>query len=428
MGLVGRIFKGDPVIWIIYAALCLISVVEVFSATSSLTYNVSTHWAPISHHLRFVFIGFILTLFVHFIPYNKFRALGAFLFPASIFMLLYITFEGYLVNGAARTFSFFGIDFQPLELGKMSVIILNSILLAGHSMSNFQSKKTFWYVLFITSAVCLGIFRENLSTAGILFMTSCIMMYIGRIPNGQYFKFMFFIIALVIAGLTLLFVLPDSDSGLLHRLGTWKTRIVDFVTPVGGDPGSYNYADNQQVASANIAIASSNFFGCMPGNSVQRDFLPQAYSDFIYAIIIEELGLFGGIIVAGLYIFLFIRVGRIVKTCNSVFGAYLVMGISIIMVLQALVNMSVNVGLLPVTGQPLPLISRGGTSFLINSIYIGMILSVSRATGVDSYTFDNFEAEEKSNNENVSNTGEVLVNSEVVNDDDFKEDNKENNE
>ena len=161
---------------------------------------------------------------------------------------------------------------------------------------------------------------------------------------------------------------------------------------------------------------------------MQRDFLPQAYSDFIYAIIIEELGLFGGILVAGLYIFLFIRVGRIVKTCNSVFGAYLVMGISIIIVLQALVNMGVNVGLFPVTGQPLPLISRGGTSFVINSIYIGMILSVSRETGGDSYAFESFETEDKGKNENVSNNDEVLVGSEVVNDNVLKEDNKENNE
>lgn len=428
MGLVGKIFKGDPVIWIIYAALCLISVVEVFSATSSLTYKVSTHWAPISHHLKFVFGGFILALLVHLVPYNKFRTVGKFLFPISVFMLIYITVDGLLVNGAARTFSFFGIDFQPLELGKMSVIILTSMLLAGHSMSNFQSKQTFIYILVVTVPVCGLIFRENLSTAGILFITVCMMMFVGRIPNSQFFKFMAAIIASVVLAVTLLFVLPDSDSGLLHRLGTWKTRIVDFVTPVGGDPGSYNYGDNQQVASANIAIASSNFFGCMPGNSVQRDFLPQAYSDFIYAIIIEELGLFGGILVAGLYIFLFIRVGRIVKTCNSVFGAYLVMGISIIIVLQALVNMGVNVGLFPVTGQPLPLISRGGTSFVINSIYIGMILSVSRETGGDSYAFESFEAEDNGKNENVSNNDEVLVGSEVVNDNVLKEDNKENNE
>lgn len=428
MGLVGKIFKGDPVIWIIYAALCLISVVEVFSATSSLTYKVSTHWAPISHHLKFVFGGFILALLVHLVPYNKFRTLGKFLFPISVFMLIYITVDGLLVNGAARTFSFFGIDFQPLELGKMSVIILTSMLLAGHSMSNFQSKQTFIYILVVTVPVCGLIFRENLSTSGILFITVCMMMFVGRIPNSQFLKFVAAIIASGVLAVTLLFVLPDSDSGLLHRLGTWKTRIVDFVTPVGGDPSTYNYADNQQVASANIAIASSNLWGCMPGNSVQRDFLPQAYSDFIYAIIIEELGLFGGILVAGLYIFLFIRVGRIVKTCNSVFGAYLVMGISIIMVLQALVNMAVNVGLIPVTGQPLPLISRGGTSFVINSIYIGMILSVSRATGVDSCAFESFEAEDKDNNENVSNTNEVLVNSEVANDNVFKKDNKENNE
>ena len=428
MGLVGKIFKGDPVIWIIYAALCLISVVEVFSATSSLTYKVSTHWTPISHHLKFVFGGFILALLVHLVPYNKFRTLGKFLFPISVFMLIYITVDGLLVNGAARTFSFFGIDFQPLELGKMSVIILTSMLLAGHSMSNFQSKQTFIYILVVTVPVCGLIFRENLSTAGILFITVCMMMFVGRIPNSQFFKFMAAIIASVVLAVTLLFVLPDSDSGLLHRLGTWKTRIVDFVTPVGGDPVSYNYGDHQQVSSANIAIASSNFFGCMPGNSVQRDFLPQAYSDFIYAIIIEELGLFGGILVAGLYIFLFIRVGRIVKTCNSVFGAYLVMGISIIIVLQALVNMGVNVGLFPVTGQPLPLISRGGTSFVINSIYIGMILSVSRETGGDSYAFESFETEDKGKNENVSNNDEVLVGSEVVNDNVLKEDNKENNE
>lgn len=379
MGLVKNIFKGDPVIWIIYSALCILSIVEVFSATSTLTYNVSTHWAPISRHLIFVFGGFALAVLVHMIPYNKFRLLGSFLFPLSILMLAYITVDGLLVNGAARSLNFFGIDFQPSELGKMSVLILTSMLLAGHRYSNFQSKKTFWFILGTSGFVCGLILRENLSTSAMLFMTVCLMMFVGRIPMKQYLTFVVTMFAVAALAVSLLFIVPESNSGPFHRFSTWKTRIVDFVTPLDCTPDEYERNDdNMQITHANIAIASSNLIGCMPGNSVQRDFLSQAYSDFIYAIIIEELGLIGGIIVAGLYLYLFIRVGKIVKTCNSLFGAYLVMGISILIVLQALINMGVNVGLFPVTGQPLPLVSRGGTSFVINSIYIGMILSISR--------------------------------------------------
>lgn len=380
MGLVKNIFKGDPVIWIIYGALCLLSIVEVFSATSTLTYNVSSHWAPISRHLIFVFAGFVCAVVTHRIPYTRFRLLGSALLPLALLMLTYITLTGFLVNGAARSINILGFEFQPSEFGKMSVIILTSVLLAGHSFSDFKSRKTFGYIMLVTVPVCLLIFRENFSTAAMLFVVVYLMMFVGRIPMKQFMTLTVSIAVMAVLFVTLLFVVPDKEDGLLHRFGTWKTRVVDFVTPIDCTPDEYDYEDNRQVAHANIAIASSNLVGCMPGNSVQRDFLSQAYSDFIYAIIIEELGLIGGAIVAGLYLYLFVRVGRIARNCNGVFGTYLVMGISILMVMQALINMGVNVGLFPVTGQPLPLVSRGGTSFVINSIYIGMILSVSRET------------------------------------------------
>lgn len=378
MGLVKNIFKGDPVIWIIYGALCLLSIVEVFSATSTLTYNVSSHWAPISRHIIFVFVGFFFAVVTHRVPYNRFRLVGSALFPIALLMLAYITLTGYLVNGAARSINILGFEFQPSEFGKMSVIILTSVLLEGHSYSNFKSKWTFYFILGISLVVCGLILRENFSTAAMLFAVVYLMMFVGRIPMKQFMPFTVSMIAVVVLFVTLLFVVPEKNDGIFHRFGTWKTRVVDFITPIDCTPDEYDYEENRQVAHANIAIASSNIIGCMPGNSIQRDFLSQAYSDFIYAIIIEELGLIGGALVAGLYIFLFVRVGKIARMCNGVFGTYLVMGISILMVMQALINMGVNVGLFPVTGQPLPLVSRGGTSFVINSIYIGMILSVSR--------------------------------------------------
>jgi len=171
---------------------------------------------------------------------------------------------------------------------------------------------------------------------------------------------------------------PSTAGKLFHRADTWKARIDKFLDSKPVAPEDVDLNKDAQVAHANIAIASSNIAGKGPGNSVERDFLSQAYSDFIYSIIIEEMGIEGAIAVAMLYIFLLFRVGRIANRCENNFPAFLAMGLAILLVIQALFNMMVAVGLAPVTGQPLPLISRGGTSTVINCVYLGIILSISR--------------------------------------------------
>ena len=188
------------------------------------------------------------------------------------------------------------------------------------------------------------------------------------------------LMGLAIAGVLFLEMTKDIDNKFLHRFDTWRTRIENFVKTEEVPAAKFDINRNAQVGHARIAIASSHVVGKGPGNSVQRDFLSQAFSDFIFAIIVEELGLVGGIAVVALYIWLLIRAGRIARQCDRTFPAFLVLGIALILVSQAMFNMMVAVGLAPVTGQPLPLISRGGTSTLINCVYIGMLLSVSRYT------------------------------------------------
>lgn len=385
MDLLKNLFKGDKVIWIIFLCLCLISIIEVFSAASTLTYKTGDHWGPITQHSIILMVGVVVVLFVHTIHYKWFQVFPYFLIPLSVAMLIFVSAMGVLtgdrVNGAARWMSFMGIQFQPSEIAKMAVIIVTASILARTQTEEGATGKAFKYILIISGGICLLIAPENLSTAMLLFGVVVLMMFVGRIPwkkLGLLFGTL---------GLGLTFVLgaimlapKDSDLPFLHRLSTWKTRIVKFTNKEEIPAAKFDIDKDAQVAHARIAIATSNLVGKMPGNSVERDFLSQAFSDFIFAIVIEELGLLGGGFVVLLYIWLLVRAGRIAKRCDRTFPAFLVMGIALMLVSQAVLNMMVAVGLFPVTGQPLPLISKGGTSTLINCAYIGMILSVSRYT------------------------------------------------
>ena len=236
--------------------------------------------------------------------------------------------------------------------------------------------------MWIIGIVFVLIAPENGSTAALLAGVVFLMMLIGRIPWRLIGK----LVGTVGLALTLLVgvivAIPPSvyeNVPGTHRFSTWQSRIKGFAEDKGAVPAAkFDIDKDAQIAHANIAIATSNVIGKMPGNRVQRDFLSQAFSDFIFAIVIEELGLLGGAFIVMLYLWLLIRAGRIAKRCDKHFPAFLVMGIALLLVSQAMLNMMVAVGLFPVTGQPLPLISKGGTSTLINCAYIGMILSVSR--------------------------------------------------
>ena len=385
MDLLKNIFKGDKVIWIIFLCLCLISIIEVFSAASTLTYKSGDHWGPITQHSIILMIGAIVVVLMHNIPYKWFQVFPVFLYPISVVLLAFVTLMGVItgdrVNGAARWMSFMGLQFQPSELAKMAVIIAVSFILSKKQDDEGANPKAFKYIMILTGLVCMLIAPENLSTAMLLFGVVVLMMFIGRVA---FKKLAMLLGGLALAGclgvIFLLAIPKDTDIPFLHRFDTWKSRITNFTEKEEVPAAKFDIDKDAQIAHARIAIATSNVIGKAPGNSIQRDFLSQAFSDFIFAIIIEELGLVGGAFVVILYIWLLVRTGRIAQKCERTFPAFLVMGIALMLVSQAILNMMVAVGLFPVTGQPLPLISKGGTSTLINCAYIGMILRVSRYT------------------------------------------------
>ncbi len=381
MDLLKSLFKGDKVIWVVFLLLCLISIIEVFSAASTLTYKSGDYWAPISQHCLYLMMGAGVVILIHKMPCKLFRLIPVVTLPLGLVLLMVAMFVGEKVNGAGRWLPIFGIQFQPSEIAKMAVITSVALILSKMQGEKEAQPKAFKYVMFVVCINCLFIAPENFSTAAMLFGVTVLLMFIGRVSLKQLGKMIGIItLAIGLAG-SALFVTPnevlDKIPGL-HRAITWKNRLSEFGNRIEVAPKDYDIDKNAQVAHANIAIATSHIIGKMPGNSVERDFLSQAFSDFIYAIIIEELGLFGGAFVLFLYIVLLLRTGKIAGQCEKKYLSLMVMGLALLLVSQALLNMMVAVGLFPVTGQPLPLISKGGTSTLINCAYIGIILSVSR--------------------------------------------------
>lgn len=377
MDLASKLFKGDRVIWIIFMFLCLISVVEVFSATSTIAYKNANHWAPIVRHATFLLGGFVLVLLLHNIPCKFFPAF-ILLLPVSVFMLIITPFFGVSANDAHRWLELFGVQFQPSEFAKLASIVFVAFLLSKRN--RFTDGQIFKYILIGVGITCVLILPENFSTAFMLFGVCFLMMFIGQLPLKNLAKLAGILALALTLFVIALVVMPKSILKYVPRAVTWKERIADFThkdSAVSGD--TYVITDdNYQVSHAKIAIAHGGLFGQMPGHGQQRDFLPQAYSDFIYAIIIEELGVVGGVFVLMLYIMLLVRAGMIARKCEKPFPKYLVLGCGLLVVVQALANMAVAVNLIPVTGQPMPLVSRGGTSTVISCIYFGIILSVSR--------------------------------------------------
>ncbi|KKB46373.1 MULTISPECIES: FtsW/RodA/SpoVE family cell cycle protein [Parabacteroides] len=380
MDLASKLFKGDRVIWIIFMFLCLISVVEVFSATSTIAYKNANHWAPIVRHATFLLGGFVLVLLLHNIPCRFFPAF-ILLLPVSVLMLLVTPFVGINANDAHRWLEIFGIQFQPSEFAKLASIVFIAFLLSKRN--KFTDDQIFKYILIGVGATCVLILPENFSTAFMLFGVCFLMMFIGQLPLKKLGKLAGFLLLSLVVFIVLLRFTPTGVTQYLpDRFSTWQGRLERFFDGHESDTdenGVYKITDdNYQVSHAKIAIARGGLFGQLPGHGQQRDFLPQAYSDFIYAIIIEELGVVGGVFVLMLYIMLLVRVGMIARKCDKAFPKYLVLGCGLLVVVQALANMAVAVNLIPVTGQPMPLVSRGGTSTVISCIYFGIILSVSR--------------------------------------------------
>lgn len=416
MDLIRRLFKGDKVVWIVFLFLCLISIVEVFSASGILTYKTGDYWGPIAQHARYMLLGVAAVMVVHKLPCKWFRFVPALLWPSSFVLLILAMFWGEKVNGAGRWLSFMGWTIQPSEFAKLALVSSIALILSKTQEEEGTSRNTFKYILMVSLPLCLLIAPENFSTAAMLLGITILMMYVGRVPFRQWGKMVGFGMLLVGFLGAAAWVTPNEvldKVPMLHRVTTWKNRVVDFMDDKKVAPTEYDiFNDDAQVGHARIAIATSPIWGKGPGNSVERDFLSQAFSDFIYAIVVEELGLLGGGFLAFLYIILLLRAGRIAQRSEKKYYSFLVMGLALLLVSQALVNMMVAVGLFPVTGQPLPLISKGGTSTVITCLYIGMILGISREVEEQKDKTNEVTLEEELSNEEeqVQETETQIIN------------------
>ena len=398
---IGNIFKGDKVIWMVFFFLCMISIVEVFSASSGLTYKSQNYVGPIAYHTFTIVAGVVVAIITLNIPCRYFKLMTPFLILISVVTLLWVLLAGTKVGDAGRWINLFGFTFQPSEIAKGTIVLAVAQILAAMQRENGADKKAFKWILWILLPACVLIGLENLSTAAMLFAVVFLMMFIGLVPIRQLAKLAAVIVVIAVVALSMVMLVGHDISEeekqstkteqldqpkqkknfvekMFHRADTWKSRLMKFGKPKP-TPQEYDLDKDAQVAHANIAIVSSGVIGKGPGKSTERDFLSQAFSDFIYAIVIEELGIAGAFAVMFLYIILLYRCARIASRCENNFPAFLAMGLGLLLVIQATFNMMVAVGLAPVTGQPLPLISKGGTSTIINCAYIGAILSVSRS-------------------------------------------------
>jgi cell division protein FtsW len=363
--------RGDKVIWGIVIILSLFSVLAVYSSTTTLAYRFkqgNTEYYLLKH-IGILIFGFVLMYAAHKIKYVYYSKLSliAVLFAAPL--LLYTLVFGEVRNDAARWTTLPGVNvmFQPSDLAKLALIMFVASMLAKKQGNIKDLKGAFIPILLPVLVICGLILPANLSTAAILFATCIVLMFIG----GVKFRYLLALSGIGIAALALfiafLIVSPKSSG----RLGTWQNRIEHFGG--GGDSD-----ENFQVEQAQIAIANGGFVGKLPGNSMQKNFLPNPFNDFIYAIITEEYGFAGAFLILLMYMILLFRGIRIAIKAPGHFGALLAIGVTLSLIIQAFANMAVAVHLVPVTGQPLPLVSMGGTSIWFTSIAIGIILSVSK--------------------------------------------------
>lgn len=381
-----KTLQGDRVVWTIFLFLFIISVVEMFSASSMLVHISGSVQGPILRHALFFAIGFMALMIVQLVDFKYIRLLGYVGLAASWILLLYTSFFGGVEQaGAARWIDIGGFRFQPSEVAKLSLIVVVADMIERMQDEERQNK-LFWYVIGAIVITCGMIFTENFSTAALLFVITMTMMLIGEINWRKLLTVCTGVVGVVLIILLMALFIPDDvfyNSGnpvfeKLERAKTWVARIENFA----GDEETVSRFkvtdDNFQENHAQMAIARGGFLPSGPGTSVESNYLPEAFSDFIFAIIVEELGFFIGIFVMFLYLWLLFRAGRVARQSDSLFCAILVIGVTLLIVLQAFVHIAVSVHLIPVTGQPLPLISRGGTSILVNCIYFGIIISVTK--------------------------------------------------
>jgi cell division protein FtsW len=366
-----RYIKGDRIIWIVVLILLVISLLSVYSSTGSLAYQhrSGNTFFYLFRQLKFILLGVVIIFFIHLIPYRVFSRMSIFALYLAIPLLILTMIIGSNINDATRWLQIpgTGLTIQPSDFAKIALVMYVAKILSVNQNNIKDFRGVFGKISLAIIVTCALILPANFSTAVIVFVTAFSLMFVGRIPVKYLALMIFtglFAFSIFIGGALLL-----NKEG---RISTWKNRIEAYVDGNG---------DNYQADQAKVAIVQGGLFGKGPGNSTQRNLLPHPYSDFIYAIIIEEYGtLIGGILVIALYLWLFFRTGMIIRRSKSTYGAFLAFGLSMGLVLQAFVNMAVAVGLVPVTGQTLPLVSMGGSSIFFTSIATGMILSVSWGT------------------------------------------------
>lgn len=383
---------GDKTIWGLVLLLGLVSLLVVYSATGSLAYKMykGNTEVYLFKQFAFIIIGFLVIYFAHRVNYTIYSKIAKVIFLLSIPLLLYTLFFGVTLNEGSRWIKLpiINLTMQTSDLAKLGLFMYLARLLSKKQKNIKDFKKGFIPVMLPVAATCLLIAPANLSTALLLGSSCMVLLFIGRVATKHLLMVMGAalvpIIALVMAAVISHKTASDVEeevvakkeerSALTRRVSTWVSRVENFMY------GDKEAADDNlyQVNQAKIAIAKGGFLGKGPGNSEQRNFLPQAYNDFIYAIIIEEYGLLGGAFIIFVYMVFLYRSIRLFKRCPYAFGAFLALGLSFTLVLQAMANMAVNVNLFPVTGVTLPLVSMGGSSFLFTCLSIGIILSVAR--------------------------------------------------
>ena len=366
--------KGDRYIWAIVLVLSLFSLLAVYSSTGTLAYKYRAGNTEYYLMKQILIIGGGLGLmyFTHLINYKYFSRISQILYYLSVVLLIITLFFGTDINEAKRWITLPGVNltFQTSDLAKFALIMYLARMLSKKQDMVRSFSEGFWPTIFPVVVICGLIAPEDLSSALVLFSTSVLIMFVGRIHLAYIGGLVGISLLCVGMFVTLLFTLPEES--MPGRMTTWKARIEAFANLNGEQEEPY------QLVQSKIAIAKGGFFPNGPGNSTQRNFLPHPYSDFIYAIIIEEYGFFGGVFIVFLYLAFLVRSAFIVRKAPKAFGALLAFGLALSLTIQAMINMSVAVGLVPVTGLTLPLVSMGGSSTIFVSLAFGIILSVSR--------------------------------------------------
>ncbi len=366
--------QGDKAIWAIALLLALVSVVVVYSAGGSF-FALSSGISPeglLMKHVAILFTGFIIMFIAYLLPYERYRKLAPVFMVIAVILLVYTMANGVEINGARRwiRLPFIGLTLQVSDLAKLAIALFVADRMTRYKDYIKDFQKAFLPLIVPILLICILVMPSDLSTALLIFASMTMLLFIGRV-NWKYIASLFALGAVAFSFVISLGVL-FSD---LVRVDTWAKRMQDFLHAESVPASSISL---DQIDYARMAIANGGFRGQGPGGSTMRNFLPESYSDFVYAIIMEEYGFWGGALVLGLYILLLLRVVKLVTKSSKSFGAMAAMGLTIIMVLQALLNMAVSVHLIPVTGLTLPMISVGGTSIFFTCFSLGIILSVSR--------------------------------------------------